>query len=198
MLEGNLLGDGGARNAAGCGLGAKFLAGEKCCCRAEKGFLIWGSARAGREAASSADPRVGGRRTGALDTVEEDFARVWPGTRGAAETELAEGLRRCREAVSGGLERSCLTGSELWLLFDCRVENDRCRAPVVGRPMLARAEGGRVEALLTTLLAALGGLTDAVVVVEFLVGGLIGSRLGDWLPLSLGRGSGSLTLSSGS
>jgi len=28
MFEGNLLGDGGARNAAGCGLGARLLAGE--------------------------------------------------------------------------------------------------------------------------------------------------------------------------
>lgn len=31
MLEGSLLGDGGARKAAGCGLGARDLAGEKCC-----------------------------------------------------------------------------------------------------------------------------------------------------------------------
>ena len=66
--------------------------------------------------------------------------------------------------------------------------------------MLARAEGGRVETFVTTLLAALGGLADAdagidvEADVKFLVGGLIGSRLGDWLPLSLLRGSGNFTL----
>jgi hypothetical protein len=62
--------------------------------------------------------------------------------------------------------------------------------------MLARAEGGRVETLLTTLFAALGGLADVddELEVKFRVGGLTGSRLGDWLPLSLGLGSGSLTL----
>lgn len=56
---------------------------------------------------------------------------------------------------------------------------------------MARAEGGRIEALLATLLAALGGLVDVEVV--FRVGGLIGSRLGDCLPLSVDRGSGSFT-----
>jgi hypothetical protein len=94
--------------------------------------------------------------------------------------------------VSGGLDRSCFTGSELWLLFDCRAENVLCSPPVVGFPMLARAEGGRIEALLAILLAALGGLAD--VDVTFRVGGLIGSRLGDWLFLSLSSGSGSFTL----
>jgi hypothetical protein len=144
---------------------------------------------------------VGGRNPGgAVETMEEDFARVWPGTRGAEEAlaALADGFRRCREAVSGGLERSCLTGSEIsrWLTFDCRVENDRCSPLLVGLPMLARAEGGRVETLLTTLLAVLGGLADVddELEVKFRVGGLTGSRLGDWLPLSLGLGSGSLTL----
>jgi hypothetical protein len=143
------------------------------------------------------DPRVGGRNTGgAVETMEEDFARVWPGTRGAVLAVLADGFRRCREAVSGGLERSCLTGSDIWLTFDCRVENDRCSPLLVGLPMLARAEGGRVETLLTTLFAALGGLADVddELEVKFRVGGLTGSRLGDWLPLSLGLGSGSLTL----
>jgi hypothetical protein len=178
ILDGSLLGVGGARNDAGCGLGAKFLAGEKCCCSAENGFLVWGSGSADREVVSSVDPRVGGRNTGeAVEIMEEDFARVWLGTRTAADTELADGLRRCREAVRGGLDRSCLTGSELWVLLDCRVEYDLCRPPVVGLPILARAEGGRIEALLTTLLAALGGPVDVDVI--FRVGGLIGSRLGD-------------------
>lgn len=144
------------------------------------------------------DPRVGGRSAEpAVETVDEDFARVWLGTRGAVDATLAEGLRRCREVVSGGLDRSCLTGSEFWLLLDCRVENALWSPPVVGLPMLARAEGGRIEALLTILLPALGGLVDVDVI--FRAGGRIGSRLGDWLLLSLGRGSGSFTLfSSGS
>lgn len=112
MFEGNLLGDGGARKAAGCGLGARFFAGEKCCCIAEKGFLAWGSANVVREVVSS--PRIGGRSIGCtFETVEEDFARVWLVIRGAVEIVLAEGLRRCREVVSGGLDLSCLTGSEL-------------------------------------------------------------------------------------
>jgi hypothetical protein len=193
MFEGNLLGDGGARKAAGCGLGARFLAGEKCCCRAENGFLSCGSTSAGREIVSSADPRVGGRlAVGALETIEDDLARVWLGIRGAAEGELAEGLRRCRELVSGGRDRSCLTGSVLWLTFECRFEDDLLSPPVVGLPMLARAEGGRIKALLTTLLAALGGLAD----VDRTLGaeGFIGSRLGDCLPLYVDGGSGSRTL----
>lgn len=143
------------------------------------------------------DPRVGGCSTGdVVETVEEDFARVWPGTRGADEAVLADGFRRCREAVSGGLERSCLTGSEIWLTFDGRVENDRCGPLLVGLPMLALVDGGRVDTLPTTLLAALGGLADVddEVDVKFRVGGLTGSRLGDWLLLSLGLGSGSFTL----
>jgi hypothetical protein len=36
MFEGSLLGDGGARNEAVAGLGARFFAGEKCCWRVEK------------------------------------------------------------------------------------------------------------------------------------------------------------------
>jgi hypothetical protein len=193
MFEGNLLGDGGARKAAGCGLGARFLAGEKCCCRAENGFLSCGSASAGREIVSSVDPRAGGRSAaGALETTEDDFARAWLGIRGAAEGELAEGLRRCRELVSGGLDRSCFTGSVPWLTFECRFEADLFSPPVVGLPMLARAEGGRIEALPTTLLAALDGLAD--VDGTFGVEGLIGSRLGDCLPLCVDGGSGSRTL----
>lgn len=129
MLEGRLLGEGGARKAAGCGLGTRFLAGEKCCCRAEKGFFSWGSATDGREVASS---RVGGRSTGgAPEKVEVDFARVWPETRGAVEIELADGLRRCREVVSGGLDRSCFGGSAPWLVFGCWVEEALCR-PATG------------------------------------------------------------------
>jgi hypothetical protein len=41
MFEGSLLGEGGARKAAGCGFGARLFAGEKCCCNVEKvGRLI--------------------------------------------------------------------------------------------------------------------------------------------------------------
>lgn len=36
MLDGNLLGEGGARKEAVGGLGASDLAGEKCCWRVEK------------------------------------------------------------------------------------------------------------------------------------------------------------------
>ena len=78
IFEGNLLGEGGARKTAGCGLGARFLAGEKCCCRVENaGFLsCCGAACVGREAGSCAGSRVGGRKVvDALRTVE-DFVRV--------------------------------------------------------------------------------------------------------------------------
>jgi hypothetical protein len=75
MLEGNLLGDGGARNAAGCGLGARLLAGEKCCWRVENaGLLSCGSADAGAELRSCVT--LGGRRAVlALSVVLDDFVR---------------------------------------------------------------------------------------------------------------------------
>lgn len=61
--------------------------------------------------------------------------------------------------------------------------------------MLARADGGRIEALLAILLPALGGLVDVEVI--FRAGGFMGSRLGEWLALSVERGSGSRTPISG-
>jgi len=75
MFEGNLLGDGGARNAAGCGLGARLLAGEKCCWRVEKaGRLSCGSAGAGAEVRSCVT--LGGRRAVlALNVVLDDLVR---------------------------------------------------------------------------------------------------------------------------
>jgi hypothetical protein len=63
-----------------------------------------------------------------------------------------------------------------------RVEEERCKPPVVGLLMLALG-GGRVEeALLIPFPVALGGREDMVG-----AEGLIGSRLGDWLDLSAGR-----------
>lgn len=47
MFEGSLLGEGGARNTAGCGLGARLLAGEKCCWRVENAGLLKCSTCAG-------------------------------------------------------------------------------------------------------------------------------------------------------
>jgi hypothetical protein len=75
MFEGNLLGDGGARNAAGCGLGARLLAGEKCCCRVEKaGRLSCDSAGADAEVRSCV--ALGGRRAVlVLSVVLDDFVR---------------------------------------------------------------------------------------------------------------------------
>lgn len=40
MFEGSLLGEGGASKAAGCGFGARFLAGEKCCWKFENAGLL--------------------------------------------------------------------------------------------------------------------------------------------------------------
>ena len=186
IFEGNLLGEGGARKAAGWGFGARFFAGEKCCCSVEKAGRL--SCESGREVGSCADSRVGGRtaeadsRVGgrrvvdAFKTVEEDFVRVWPGTRVAADTELVEAFRRCRDWVRGGLERSCLTGSVIEdVALELRVEDDRFKPPVVGLLILAREGGGcKEEALLVALPVALGGLE-----VVLRVDGLTGSRLGD-------------------
>lgn len=73
----------------------------------------------------------------ALRTVEEDFVRVWPNPRGAEETELVEAFRRCRDWVRGGLERSVFTGSVFEAVLELRVEEERCKPPVVGLLMLA-------------------------------------------------------------
>lgn len=72
MFEGSLLGDGGARKAAGWGLGARLFAGEKCCWRVEN---------AGRLSCDScsldASSLEGGRSAvDALRTVDVDFVLV--------------------------------------------------------------------------------------------------------------------------
>ena len=117
----------------------------------------------------------------AFKIVEEDFVRVWLGGFVPVDAELVEALRRCRDCVRGGRERSCLTGSVvLEVALELRVEDDLCKPPVVDLPILAREGGGRMEvALLITLPVALGGLEDAAARVE----GFTGSRLGDWLDL---------------
>lgn len=159
-------------------MGARFFAGEKCCCKVEKaGLLSCGSACAIRDTNPSG-PFVGGRWTvDALSVAEVDFAREWLAARVVEEKELVEGVRKCRKVVSGGLERSCLTGSVLWLVLDCRFEDDLCSPPVVGLPMLARGGGTHIEALLAVVLAALGGLADVDVILRD--AGLMGSRLGE-------------------
>ena len=121
---------------------------------------------------------------GAFKIVEEDFVRVWLGAFVLADAELVEALRRCRDCMRGGRERSCLMGSVVVLVLEVelelRVEDDLCKLPVVGLLILAREGGGRMEAaLLITLPVALGGLEDTAARVE----GFTGSRLGDWLDL---------------
>ena len=75
-----MLGDGGARKAAGCGLGARFLAGEKCCCKVENaGLFNCDSAGPALElvVASPAIPRDGGRSVVVeLSKVDEDLVRL--------------------------------------------------------------------------------------------------------------------------
>lgn len=156
-------------------------------------------AGAGRGAVSSADPRVGGRRVvDAVTAAEEDFARAWLGACGPADPEPAEGYRRWREVVIGGRDRSCLTGSVLWLVLGGRVEAVLCNPPVVRLPMLARAAGGRSEEALLERLAMLPVELGGLVVADetFRVEGLMGSRLGEeGLFLSVfDRGSGSRVL----
>jgi hypothetical protein len=80
--------------------------------------------------------------------------------------------------VSGGLDRSFFTGSESMVGggLGWRPEDDLCNPLVVGLLMFAREAGGRVEALLITLPAALGGRET---VDELREGGFTGSLLGD-------------------
>lgn len=176
-----MLGDGGTRNAAGWGFGARLFAGEKCCWSVEKvGLLNCGS----DGWASSAPFLVGSRRAvEEVKSVEEDFVRECPGPFVLAERVLADTLRRWRDCVSGGLDRSFFTGSESvgGTGFGRRPEVDLCKPPVVGLLMFARegGGGGRIEALLITLPVELGGREMVVL----RVGGL-GSRLGDWPVLS--------------
>jgi hypothetical protein len=98
IFEGSLLGEGGARNAAGCGFGARLLAGEKCCCNVENvGRLGCDSERKFRVVVGSfVDSWEGGRRAvDAVRMVEEDFVRVCPVTRGTDDVELVETFRKC-------------------------------------------------------------------------------------------------------
>jgi len=76
-----LLGDGGARKAAGWGLGARLFAGEKCCWRVEKaGRLNCDSCCCGWALRSSEPFLVGGRRAvEAVRSVEDDLVRECPG-----------------------------------------------------------------------------------------------------------------------
>ena len=94
-----------------------------------------------------------------------------------ADKALAEGFRRCRDAVRGGLERSCLAGSMFALLLEIRFEDDLCNPPAAGLLIFAREGGGRIEASLAVLSTELGGLAD--VEGRFRDEGLTGSRLGD-------------------
>jgi hypothetical protein len=98
MFDGNLLGDGGARNAAGCGLGATFLAGEKCCWRVENaGLPSCGSTDVDAGAGFRSCVALGGRRAVlVLSVVLDDFVREWLETRVLADREFAEAFRRCR------------------------------------------------------------------------------------------------------
>ena len=109
-----MLGDGGARKAAGWGLGARLFAGEKCCWRVEKaGRLNCDSCCCGWALRSSEPFLVGGRRVvEAVRSVEDDLVRECPGPFVLAERELADAFRRWRDCVSGGLERSFFTGSK--------------------------------------------------------------------------------------
>lgn len=113
--------------------------------------------------------------------MEEDFVRECPGTFVLAESVLVDALRRWRDWVSGGLDRSFFTGSESVTGggFGWRPVG-LCNPPVVGLLMFARDGGGRIEALLIALPVALGGRDR----VETLRGGGLGSRLGDWPVLS--------------
>jgi len=113
-------------------------------------------------------------------SVEEDFVRACPELLEAAERVLVDALRRWRDCVSGGLERSFFAGSDSVVGggFGRRPEDDLCNAPATGLPIFARAGGGRIEELLMTLPVALGGL-------EIVRVGGLGSRLGDWPVLSV-------------
>jgi hypothetical protein len=156
-------------------LGARLLAGEKCCCSVEN---------AGRRTCDSpivdfglASSRVGGRRiVEAVKFVEDDCVRVWDGTRVLAESTPADGFRKCRDVVIGGLERSCLTGSALTAVFETRFDDDLCSPADAGLLMLAREGGGRIAPLLVVFPVELGGLLDVAVL---RVEGLTGRRLGD-------------------
>jgi len=190
MLEGSLLGEGGARNAAGCGFGARFFAGEKCCWRVENaGFLICGGSTFEGRGAGSSDGHEGGRRAVAVEAlkVEYDLFLVWPIARVLEERVLlVDALRRCRDCVTGGRERSCFTGSvfEAGLPLRLLVEGRLCNSVVAGLPTFARVDGGFIEGLWVMLPLEMGGCES----VEVLRVVTVGRRLGDWLLLSAAAG----------
>jgi hypothetical protein len=95
---------------------------------------------------------------------------------------LADGFRRCRDVVRGGLDRSCFTGSGFLTVSDTRFEEDLCSPPLVGLPKFARGGGWRTKPLPTVLPVELSGLED--IDIGCRVEGLTGSRLGDWPLLS--------------
>jgi len=190
-----LLGEGGARKAAGWGFGARFLAGEKCCWRVEKfGLRSWGGSSRG----------AGSRAVEVFNVelnVEEDLFLVWPFGRVVFEGRvlLVDEFRTCRNCVTGGRERSCFTGSvvcEAGLPLRPLVEGRRCNSVVTGLLTPARVEGGLIEGLLGMLALELGG---RVTVDVLRVGRLtVGRRLGDWLLRVVGAGLRIILLSLGS
>lgn len=192
MLEGSLLGEGGARKAAGCGLGARFLAGEKCCCSVlNAGFLNnGGSIFADCGLSTSVVLRLGGGRAveDEVVKVDDDLVRTCPVTGfGLAENEVADVLRACLDVVIGGLDRSFLTGSNSGLdeetVDGFLIEEALCSPPVEALLVFARGGGGRIERSLLITLLALGGRAVVEVTVDALrvirVEGFTGSRLGD-------------------
>ncbi len=197
-MEGSLLGEGGARKAEGCGFGARFLAGEKCCCKVlNAGFLNNGGSTGCGFGASKVLLRVGGGRAVEDEFVRvvEDLVRVCPGTAfELVEIEVADTLRTCLDVVIGGFDLSFLTGSgsalEAGAVF--LMDEVLCSPPVAGLLMFARGGGGRIEPLLTVLLA-LGGRPDVDVdvdidaarVILLVLVGFMGNRLGDRLVLPL-------------
>lgn len=92
MLLGSLLGLGGARRETIVGFGARFLAGEKCCCRVLKTGLF----KSGFWSLS-----FGGRREGALEReLMEAELRVWPRPDGAEELDVAFDCARVVRVVA--------------------------------------------------------------------------------------------------
>jgi hypothetical protein len=124
------------------------------------------------------DGREGGRRAVEALNVEKDLFRVWPVVRVLEERVLlVDALRRCRDWVIGGRERSCFTGSvfEAGLSLRLLVEGRLCDSVVAGWLVFARVEGGFMEGLLEMLPLELGGLET----VEVLRVVTVGRRLGD-------------------
>lgn len=162
------------------------MAGEKCCCRVENaGRFNCDSARAGLSPEILffvVVSREGGCSVMVeLSSVEEDFVRECPVPRAVdvfAGKELADGFRRCREAVSGGLERSTFTGSVL-VLAETRVDEVLCSPPAAVAGLidtLFRFEGGRIDMLEDMFSLALGGFAYIETGLAVLT---VGSREGD-------------------